>query len=88
MRYHSDEDDWHVMFERFKEETDPSEKNKIMTGLAGIRSTEILKELVKSTINNFLNIYFLFKINMYFSSLFLGTLLELLMRTLSALKIS
>lgn len=46
MRYHSDEDDWHVMFERFKEETDPSEKNKIMTGLAGIRSTEILKEYI------------------------------------------
>lgn len=50
IRYHSDEDDWHVMFERFKDETDPSEKNKIMTGLAGIRSTKILKELVLSSL--------------------------------------
>lgn len=86
MRYRSDEDEWHAMFERFKDETDPSEKNKIMTGLAGIRSTEILKELVLSPIDNFLKC-FLFKINMYFSSFFLGISLEQLMRKLSALKI-
>jgi len=46
MRYHSKEDEWYAMFDRMKEETDPSEKNKIMTGLAGIQSTEILKKLV------------------------------------------
>lgn len=46
MRYYSDENDWNVMFELFKNEVDPSEKNKLMTGLAGIQSTEILKELV------------------------------------------
>lgn len=46
MRYISHEDDWMAMFEYFKDETDPLEKNKLMKGLAGIKSTEILKELV------------------------------------------
>lgn len=46
MRYVSQEDDWFVMFEYFKDETDPIEKNKLMKGLAGIKSTAILKELV------------------------------------------
>lgn len=46
MRYISDKDDWMVMFEYFKDETDSLEKNKLMKGLAGIKSTEILKELV------------------------------------------
>ena len=46
MRYHSDENEWNIMFEKFKDETDPSEKNKIMMGLSGIKSTKVLKELV------------------------------------------
>jgi len=46
MRHNSNKDEWKIMFERFQRETDPSEKNKIMTGLAGIRSTEILKEYI------------------------------------------
>ncbi|XP_070159038.1 aminopeptidase A isoform X2 [Polyergus mexicanus] len=46
MRYISQEDDWYVMFEYFKDETDPIEKNKLMKGLAGIKSTEILKEYI------------------------------------------
>jgi len=50
MRYHSDENEWNVMFEKFKDETDPNEKNKIMRGLAGIQSTEVLKELVIKSI--------------------------------------
>lgn len=51
MRHRSDKDEWNLMFLLFKEETDPSEKNKIMTGLAGIRSTEVLKELVLSPLS-------------------------------------
>lgn len=46
MRYISDEDNWRVMYEYFKDETDPLEKNKIMKGLAGIKSTKILDKLV------------------------------------------
>ncbi|XP_024870969.1 glutamyl aminopeptidase-like [Temnothorax curvispinosus] len=46
MRYHSDKNDWNAMFKLFEEETDPSEKNKIMIGLAGIHSTEILKDYI------------------------------------------
>ena len=49
MRYRSDENEWNIMFEKFKDETDPSQKNKIMMGLSGIKSTKVLKELVKST---------------------------------------
>jgi len=61
MRYHSDENEWGVMFEKFKDETDPNEKSKIMRGLAGIQSTEVLKELVLNLyiINNFQNIFFI-----------------------------
>ncbi|XP_028045976.2 glutamyl aminopeptidase [Monomorium pharaonis] len=51
MRYHSDENDWNAMFELFKNEIDPSEKNKMMTGLAGIQSTEILKEYINKATN-------------------------------------
>ncbi|XP_029160957.1 glutamyl aminopeptidase-like isoform X2 [Nylanderia fulva] len=46
MRYTSDEDNWRVMFEYFKKETDPLEKNKIMNGLAGIKSTDTLKKYI------------------------------------------
>ncbi|KAG5331089.1 AMPE aminopeptidase, partial [Acromyrmex charruanus] len=46
MRYHSDASEWSVMFERFKDETDPGEKNKIMAGLAGIQSIDVLKEYI------------------------------------------
>ncbi|KAL6426361.1 hypothetical protein ACFW04_009103 [Cataglyphis niger] len=51
MRYVSKEDDWYVMFQNFKDETDPIEKNKIMKGLAGIKSTEILKEYINLATN-------------------------------------
>jgi len=46
MRQVSDEADWYLMFDFFKRETDPNEKNELMTGLAGIRSIAILKESV------------------------------------------
>ncbi|KYN43680.1 Glutamyl aminopeptidase [Trachymyrmex septentrionalis] len=46
MRYHSDASEWNIMFERFKDETDPGEKNKIMAGLAGIQSIDVLKEYI------------------------------------------
>ncbi|XP_011698185.1 PREDICTED: glutamyl aminopeptidase-like isoform X2 [Wasmannia auropunctata] len=45
-RYHSDESDWAKMFEKFKTETDSGEKNKIMKGLAGTKSTKVLKEYI------------------------------------------
>lgn len=51
MRYHSDKNKWNVMFEKFKNETDPNEKNKIMIGLSGIKSTKVLKELVLNLLN-------------------------------------
>lgn len=41
-----DEDKWPTMFQYFEDETDPIEKNKLMKGLAGIKSSRILKELV------------------------------------------
>ncbi|KAL0132491.1 hypothetical protein PUN28_000323 [Cardiocondyla obscurior] len=45
-RYHSDENKWRGMLEKFKHETDPSEKNKLMAGLAGIHSTKLLREYI------------------------------------------
>lgn len=51
MRYISDEDNWRVMYEYFKDETDPLEKNKIMKGLAGIKSTKILDNYIKLATN-------------------------------------
>ncbi|XP_039305281.1 glutamyl aminopeptidase-like isoform X2 [Solenopsis invicta] len=51
MRYRSDPDEWRAMFEVFKDESDPSEKNKIMMGLAGIKSTTILKEYIARAMN-------------------------------------
>ena len=51
MRYISDKDDWMVMFEYFKDETDPLEKNKLMKGLAGIKSTEILKDYINKAMD-------------------------------------
>ncbi|KYN04893.1 Glutamyl aminopeptidase [Cyphomyrmex costatus] len=51
MRYHSDENDWNVMFEKFKDEIDPSEKNKIMMGLAGINSTKVLQEYISRAVD-------------------------------------
>jgi hypothetical protein len=46
MRQVSDEADWYLMFDFFKRETDPNEKNELIRGLAGIRSIAILKESV------------------------------------------
>ncbi|EGI70560.1 Glutamyl aminopeptidase [Acromyrmex echinatior] len=51
MRYRSDENEWNIMFEKFKDETDPSEKNKIMIGLSGIKSTKVLKEYITRATN-------------------------------------
>ncbi|KYQ54762.1 Glutamyl aminopeptidase [Trachymyrmex zeteki] len=51
MRYHSDKNKWNVMFEKFKNETDPNEKNKIMIGLSGIKSTKVLKEYITRATN-------------------------------------
>lgn len=62
MRYHSDASEWSVMFERFKDETDPGEKNKIMAGLAGIQSIDVLKELVLNLLSLIFKIYFLLKV--------------------------
>lgn len=42
MHHVGDEADWNIMFERFAKESDSSEKLKLMTGLAGIRSSWIL----------------------------------------------
>ncbi|XP_072747372.1 aminopeptidase A isoform X2 [Anoplolepis gracilipes] len=47
MRYISQEDQWKVMFEYFKNETDPIEKYKLMKGLAGIKSTNVLEEYIE-----------------------------------------
>lgn len=45
--YHvGDEAKWNIMFQRFVDETDSSEKLKLMIGLAGIRSSWILSRLV------------------------------------------
>lgn len=41
-----DEDKWPTMFQFFLDETDPIEKNKLMKGLASVKSSTILKELV------------------------------------------
>ncbi|XP_036146513.1 glutamyl aminopeptidase-like isoform X2 [Monomorium pharaonis] len=46
MRYRSNENEWNAMFDLFIDETDPSEKNKIMSGLAGIKSTAILEKYI------------------------------------------
>jgi hypothetical protein len=44
MNYVGGEDKWNIMFQRFTNETDAAEKMKLMHGLAGIRSNEILKK--------------------------------------------
>ncbi|XP_032666261.1 glutamyl aminopeptidase isoform X1 [Odontomachus brunneus] len=45
--YHvGDEAKWNVMFQRFVDETDSSEKLKLMIGLAGIRSSWILSKFI------------------------------------------
>lgn len=47
--YNSVEDEnWTYMFSKLKHETDASEKNKLMIGLANVESVEKLTELVLS----------------------------------------
>lgn len=49
MYYNSVEDEnWTYMFSKLKHETDASEKNKLMIGLANVESVEKLTELVLS----------------------------------------
>ncbi|XP_011878875.1 PREDICTED: glutamyl aminopeptidase-like isoform X2 [Vollenhovia emeryi] len=51
MRHLSNTDQWSHMFDLFTHETNPSEKNKLMTGLAGIHSTEALKLYINQAID-------------------------------------
>ncbi|XP_011637436.2 LOW QUALITY PROTEIN: glutamyl aminopeptidase-like [Pogonomyrmex barbatus] len=46
IRQSEDEMDWYAMFEKFLDEYDPVEKNKLMYGLAGVKSTQTLKEYI------------------------------------------
>ena len=38
------EAEWQIMFDRFTRETNSLEKNRLMKGLAGIRSSDRLKK--------------------------------------------
>lgn len=59
MHHVGDEANWNVLFQRFVAETDSSEKLKLMIGLAGIRSSWILSELVsQQSVYNSLRIFF------------------------------
>jgi hypothetical protein len=45
--YKTDQDEnWSYLFSNLRYETDASERNKLMIGLAGIQSAKILAELV------------------------------------------
>ncbi|KOC69924.1 Glutamyl aminopeptidase [Habropoda laboriosa] len=46
MNYVGDEATWKIMFEKFSTETDATEKLKLMRGLAGIRSSWILNQVL------------------------------------------
>lgn len=44
MNHAGSETEWNKMFERFSKENNAAEKVKLMNGLAGIRSSFILKK--------------------------------------------
>ncbi|GAB1864921.1 Aminopeptidase [Camponotus japonicus] len=46
-----DEDQWPTMFQFFLDETDPIEKNKLMKGLASVKSSTILKEYIDKALD-------------------------------------